>query len=93
MANPEFRMKGVSFVISSTTNTGHPLPFRIRLANGKWAEIQHSLRESFEIKDVVAELRLLADNLETMQTLEVWPNPPLVVAEPSPLAVGQASVR
>jgi len=64
MSNPEFQMKGITFVISATTNSGHPLPFKVKLPNGKSAEIQHSLRESFDVFDVIAELRLLANNLE-----------------------------
>lgn len=64
MSNPEFQMKGISFVISVTTNDGHPLPFKLKLPSGKSAEIQHSLRESFTVVDVINELRLLADNLE-----------------------------
>jgi hypothetical protein len=62
-------MKGISFVISATTNSGHPLPFKVKLPNGKSAEIQHSLRESFDVFDVIAELRLLATNLETTASL------------------------
>ncbi len=65
MSNPEFQMKGVRFVISATTNAGHPLPFKVKLPSGQWAEIQHSLRESFDVFDVIAELRLLANNLES----------------------------
>ena len=65
MSNPEFQMKGISFVISATTNAGHPLPFKVKLPNGKSAEIQHSLRDSFTVVDVINELRLLANNLET----------------------------
>ncbi len=64
MSNPEFQMKGITFVISATTNDGHPLPFKLKLPNGKHAEIQHSLRESFTVAEVVNELRLLANNLE-----------------------------
>jgi hypothetical protein len=67
--NPEFQMQGISFVISTTTNSGHPLPFKVRTRTGKVVEIQHSLRNSFTTQDVIRELRLLAQNLENSQAL------------------------
>jgi hypothetical protein len=68
MSNPEFPMQGITFVISATTNVGHPLPFRLRLPNGKTGEVQHSLRSSMDAYEVVTELRLLASNIESMIT-------------------------
>ena len=69
MANPEFQMKGIRFVISATTNAGHPLPFKVKTADGKWVELQRSFRESFTAADVVNELRLLALTIETAAQL------------------------
>jgi hypothetical protein len=84
MSNPEFQMKGVSFVISTTTNAGHPLPFKVKLPNGRSAEIQHSLRDSFTVVDVINELRLLANNLEaTAMRLEA-PSAQVLERAPSP---------
>jgi hypothetical protein len=68
MSNPEFPMQGITFVISATTNAGHPFPFRVRLPNGKAGEIQRSLRASMDVHEVAAELRLLARDLEASAT-------------------------
>lgn len=62
--NPEFQMQGITFVISSPSGDGHALPFKVRLANGRCIETQRSLKASFTLPDVVAELRLLASDLE-----------------------------
>jgi hypothetical protein len=67
--NPEFNMQGITFVCSAPGGPRHPLPFKLRLPNGKRAEIQHVLNQSFTVFDVIAELRLLATNLELMATL------------------------
>jgi hypothetical protein len=67
--NPEFTMQGITFVISAPGGARHALPFKLRLPNGKRAEIQHVLNQSFTVFDVIAELRLLANNLELMVTL------------------------
>jgi len=61
--NPEFQMQGVSFVISSPSGSQHSLPFKFRLPDGRRIEIQRSLNASFTLPDVIAELRLLADDL------------------------------
>jgi len=69
MTNPEFNMQGITFVIAAPGGAKHALPFKLRLPNGKRAEIQHVLSHSFTVFDVIAELRLLALNLELMVTL------------------------
>lgn len=63
MSNPEFQMQGVSFVISSPSGSQHSLPFKFRMANGQSIEIQRSLKASFTLPDVIAELQLLATDL------------------------------
>lgn len=64
MSNPEFQMQGVSFVISSPSGDGHALPFKVRRPTGQCIELQRALKASFTLPDVVAELRLLAQDLE-----------------------------
>lgn len=74
--NPEFEMQGIRFVIAGPGAQRHPLPFKLRTASGKWIEVQSSLVTSFEVADVVRELRLLAANIErTAIELEVRPAP------------------
>lgn len=67
--NPEFNMKGITFVVAGPGSSQQPFVFKLRLPNGERAELQHVLNHSFTVFDVVAELRLLANNLELMATL------------------------
>lgn len=84
MSNPEFQMQGISFVVAAPGGSAHPLPFKFRLPNGKRVEIQHNLQQSFTIIEVIAELRLLANNLQ--MTITESPQPldfPEAVAGPT----------
>jgi hypothetical protein len=63
--NPQFDMQGISFVVSSPGTQAHPLPFKLKLPDGKRIEVQRSLNQHFTVFEVIAELRVLALMLET----------------------------
>ena len=62
--NPEFRMKGVRFVIASPAGSRHPLTFLVRLPNGRNMEVLGALHENYVVSEVATELRRLAALLE-----------------------------
>lgn len=69
--NPEFQMRGISFVIAAPGGDRHPLPFKLRLNNGRRIELQRAFEAHYTILDVIAELRLLADTLAEAATAPV----------------------
>ncbi len=74
--NPEFKMQGISFVISSPGGgEGHALPFRLSVG-GRTVEVQRSLRDSFTVEDVALMLhQLAADLIETTGAVQVPSQP------------------
>jgi hypothetical protein len=66
--NPEFQMQGITFVIATPSGDAHALPFKLVLPDRERVEIQHSLKASYTVIDVILELRMLANNLELLIT-------------------------
>ncbi len=63
--NPEFQMKGVSFVVSTLGGgRGHARPFRVN-TRGRTIEVQGALQENFTVEDVALCLMTLAQDLLT----------------------------
>ena len=66
--NPQFDMKGISFVISGPGAKAHALPFKLTTPDGQRIEVQRALNQSFTVFEVIAELRILANMLEAAVT-------------------------